>query len=412
MLKSIKYLTYATPALPLALLGLPLYVYLPTYYAQEVGLGVFMVGAVLLIARILDMLLDPLIGYWSDRYGLRKGLMFVGMLLLLTGFYFLTHPIASANGLWLLFFSMIVYFGWSLMTIPYYALGADLGQSYDENNRYASFRELFNIFGVLLALVLPYSLHVADDPHATLLLMNQTILFLLPMVFLLFFFSIKTVKLKKPNNAFKDFLNAFLEPLKDSKYLFLAFLLNNFANAIPATLFLLYVEFVIGSVEQAGLLLIVYFFSGVIALPFWNYVAQKTSKKKAWQYSMGLATLFFAFVPFLGAGDSIPFLMITIVTGFSLGADMALPASIQADVAQNAQKEVSGTLFGFFAMLTKLSLALAVGITFGILGLFDFSTQNPSQSSLLVLSLLYALLPIVLKIVAIWVVGRYEEKLC
>ncbi|CAA6816808.1 MAG: FIG097052: Sugar transporter [uncultured Sulfurovum sp.] len=402
------------PALPLALLGLPLYVYLPTYYAQDLGLGVFLVGTVLLLARVLDMFLDPIIGYYSDRYATRKNMMFFGMSLLLIGFYFLTNPSTNADALWLLFFSILVYFGWSLMTIPYLAFGADLGQSYKENNAYASYREVFNILGVLVALILPYVLGVADKVNEALALMNQVILVLLPLMFLLFVLTNQGQVIRTKEKSFKAFYALFITQLKSAKYLFLAFLLNNFANAIPATLFLLYVEFVIGSVEKTGLLLIIYFTSGILALPFWNYIAQKTSKKQAWIYSMTSASFFFAFVPFLGAGDFMVFLLITIFTGFSLGADMALPASIQADVAQKAQKaqkEVSGTLFGFFAMLTKLSLALGVGVSFGILGIFEFSTVNPTESSLLMLSLLYAFLPIVLKIVAIWVVGRYEEKL-
>lgn len=410
MLKQKKYLFYATPALPLALLGLPLYVYLPTYYAQDVGLGVFVVGAILLLARVLDMFLDTIIGYYSDRYGSRKSMMFLGMLLLLTGFYFLTNPSINADAWWLLLFSILVYFGWSLITIPYLALGADLGQDYEENSRYASYREVCNLLGVLLALILPYALDVADKADESLSLMNQVIMLLLPLIFLLFVLSTKSEVLQRNPKRFKDFLSTFLQQLKSSRYLFSAFLLNNFANAIPATLFLLYVEFVIGSVEQTGLLLIIYFLAGIMGLPFWNHVAAKTSKKEAWIYSMTTASLFFAVVPFLGMGDFNAFLFITIFTGFSLGADMALPASIQADVAQEAKKEVSGTLFGFFAMLTKLALALGVGVSFGVLGLFEFSTENPTQDSLLVLSLLYALLPIVLKLIAIWMLLKYREK--
>jgi len=362
MLKQKKYLFYATPALPLALLGLPLYVYLPTYYAQDVGLGVFVVGAILLLARVLDMFLDTIIGYYSDRYGSRKSMMFLGMLLLLTGFYFLTNPSINVDAWWLLLFSILVYFGWSLITIPYLALGADLGQDYQENSSYASYREVFNLLGVLLALILPYVLNVADKADESLSLMNQVIMVLLPLIFLLFVVSTKSEVLERSQKGFNYFYDSFVQQLKSSRYLFSAFLLNNFANAIPAI------------------------------------------------YSMTTASLFFAVVPFLGMGDFNAFLLITIFTGFSLGADMALPASIQADVAQEAKKEVSGTLFGFFAMLTKLALALGVGVSFGVLGLFEFSTENPTQDSLLVLSLLYALLPIVLKLIAIWMLLKYREK--
>ncbi len=415
MLKSDSrsYLLYALLALPLALLGLPLYIYLPTYYAQEIGLGVFGVGATLLVARVLDMLLDPIIGYWSDRYYSRKCFIVIGALFLLFGFYYLTHPIVGASYSWLFIFSLLTYFGWSLMSVSYYALGSDLSQSYDENTRYASFREVFNILGVLLALLLPYVYSVADKPSESLLLMNDAIMIALPFVLIIFLFKIRVEKITKSVNSIKVAFASFIKELKSSKYLFGAFFLNSFANALPATLFLLYVELVIGSKEQAGLLLLLYFFSGVVALLFWNYLASKTSKKTAWTFSMLNAILFFSFVPFLGEGDFNYFLIITIFSGMSLGADMALPTSMQADVAQKPSdtvKEQGGTLFGFFAMLTKLSLAFGVGVSFVLLGLFDFSPTNPSESSLFVLTLLYGTLPVILKLIAITLLHNYKEN--
>jgi len=412
--KSLKdYILYALPALPLALLGLPLYVYLPTFYAQDVGLGVFGVGAVLLVARLFDMVSDPFVGYLSDRYFSRKFFMFVGMLFLLGGFYYLTHPADDASYIWLFTFSMLVYFGWSLISIPYYAMGADLGDNYEQNTSYASWRELFNISGVLIALLLPYLYGVAELPKESLVLLNTAILVALPIVLILFFLKVSATVYQNHLISFKESLKSFTNELRRSKYLFGAFFLNSFANAIPATLFLLYMELVIGSKEQAGLLLLVYFFSGILALVFWNYLASKTSKKTAWILSMLNAIVFFSFVPFLGEGDFTLFLLVTIFSGMSLGADMALPASMQADVAQNSQespRELGGTLFGFFAMIVKLSLAFGVGVSFAILGLFDFEPSAPTQSSLLVLSLLYGALPVLLKILAIFTLVKYQEN--
>ena len=58
---------------------MPLYVYLPGYYADELGLGLSAVGAILLIARLFDVFSDPIVGAISDRYHIRhtrrKGLM-------------------------------------------------------------------------------------------------------------------------------------------------------------------------------------------------------------------------------------------------------------------------------------------------------------------------------------------------
>ena len=45
---------YGLLALPLALIGLPLYVYLPTLFAQNTGLGLAAIGTVLLTARLVE----------------------------------------------------------------------------------------------------------------------------------------------------------------------------------------------------------------------------------------------------------------------------------------------------------------------------------------------------------------------
>ena len=66
-------LAYGAPALPLAALTLPVYIYLPTVYATGLELGLGLVGALLLLARLWDVITDPLIGSLSDRWRGRFG---------------------------------------------------------------------------------------------------------------------------------------------------------------------------------------------------------------------------------------------------------------------------------------------------------------------------------------------------
>lgn len=415
MLNSKKDLfTYGIPAIAISLLGIPLYVYLPTFYAQDIGLGIFEVGVVLFFARIFDMLIDPLIGYISDAYLSRKVMMFFGAIILYVTFYALSHPPQDSGVLYLLFLSLAVYSAWSLVSIPYFAFASDISNSYDENTHFSSSRELFNIFGVLLALSLPYYFDVAQDARASLLVLWNALAIILPLTLLIFFVSFQEHNHKTQRATFVEVLGYFKHEVLNSKRVFIAFFLNNFANALPATLFLFYVSLVIKSEELTGLLLLLYFGSGVLALPLWVYLSRKISKKTAWLLSMCTASFFFSFVLFLNEGDIIYFALITIFSGISLGADIALPASIQADIAQKATRkhgQFSGTLFGFFAMLTKFSLALGVGVSFSILGLFDFAPDNPNPTSLFVLTLLYGILPVILKLSAIFILWKYQEKL-
>ena len=61
-------ITYALPALPLAALTLPLYIIVPTFYSETLGLSLASVGAALLVVRIFDAVNDPVIGWLADRW--------------------------------------------------------------------------------------------------------------------------------------------------------------------------------------------------------------------------------------------------------------------------------------------------------------------------------------------------------
>ena len=62
-----------SPALPLAAMSIPLMVYLPPYYASEMGLGLGAVGTIFMVTRLWDMVTDPLMGVISDRFPSRWG---------------------------------------------------------------------------------------------------------------------------------------------------------------------------------------------------------------------------------------------------------------------------------------------------------------------------------------------------
>ena len=101
-LRPAQLLAYGLPGLPLAVLLLPLFVILPTYYADDLGLGLATVGGVLFFARIWDVVSDPLIGYLSDRtrsgFGQRRPWLVAGVPLAMAGTWALFHPPAGVDG--------------------------------------------------------------------------------------------------------------------------------------------------------------------------------------------------------------------------------------------------------------------------------------------------------------------------
>lgn len=405
----VVYPSYGALGFALSVVGIPLFMYLPTFYASDVGVDVTTVGIILLLARSIDMLFDPIIGHYSDRLGKRKPFMVVGSLTLLIGYYALIHP-ASHPALWLFVFSMMVYISWSLISVPYMALSSEITTDYHEKTLLSSWREILAILGMMASLVIPYTLGISDQNGKTLESLYVVLLISLPIALMLILWGVPNSKLPVHTIPFREGIKIVFK--SNGSNLVIAYFLNALANAVPSTLFLYYVSHILKVPEKSGLFLLLYFSAGIAALPFWNALSRRLSKKNSWMASMALACVAFSFVPFLGEGDSSWFILIVAFSGFSLGADLVLSSSLQADLAQRFARQgehLSGVLFGLWGMGTKLSLALGVGISFSILGWFDFSPASPSAKSLIALISMYALSPIFFKILSMIVLWRYNE---
>ncbi|MFM1891563.1 MAG: hypothetical protein RLZ44_640 [Pseudomonadota bacterium] len=403
---------YGLPGLPLALLGLPLYVLLPAAYASLPGMSLAVVGAVLLVARLWDMLSDPLLGWASDHIrlppGRRRGLMLLGTPVLLLGTWWVFNPPADAGWAHLLLWSLVLYTGWTLVALPYLAWGAEISDSYHGRTRLATAREAFVIAGTLVAVGLPVLLYDRPDP-AALSALGLVLLVALPLAVA----AAVTLVPERPRRAAvpgRPWRR--LRGNRPFQRLGLAFLLNGTGNAIPAALFLLYVEHVLQAAALAYPLLAVYFVAGLLGLALWLPVARRLGKHRTWAVSIVLACLVFAYVPFLASGDTGLFLLICLLTGLSLGSDMALPAAIQADVVQHERErhrqDAAGWYFGLWGMITKLAMALGVGLALPLVGWagFDPNTAN-SPAALSALALAYGLLPLPFKLAAAWLIWRF-----
>ena len=121
---------------------------------------------------------------------------------------------------------------------------------------------------------------------------------------------------------------------------------------------------------------------------------------------MILACLAFVSVPVLGEGDKIAFGIICIITGLALGADLSLPPAIQADVIEyelfRSGKDCSGSLFAIWSITTKLALAMSVVLAYPTLETLGFSPKlSNKENNLLALIVVYAIVPVGLKLGAI-----------
>ncbi|WP_343036024.1 MFS transporter [Hongsoonwoonella zoysiae] len=410
-------LVYGAPALPLAVLTLPLYVYLPTFYAETIGMPLALVGNLLLVVRLVDAVSDPVVGVLADRVtppgGRRRGWFILASFPTALAAFMLLSPPLDAGPAYLLGWGLALSFGYTASIIPYAAWGAELSGDYHARSRIAAAREGLVVAGTLIAIAVPAALTAQGfaDQRTALKLLAWFVLIFLPCLAVL---AIRIIPEPRPDSARKMSFREGLSHLRANRpflRLLTAFVLNGFANGLPATLFLFFVARALEAPDMQGPFLFVYFLCGVAGVPVWVSIAGKYGKHRTWSVAMVGACAVFACVPLLGPGDLAGFGVICVLTGFALGADLVLPASIQADVIDvdtaSSGARRAGLYFALWGLATKLSLALAVGLAFSLLEFADFDARGNDRTGLSMLTALYALLPVGLKAAAIALMWRF-----
>ena len=419
---TLRLVAYGLPGLPLAALTLPLYVVVPTFYSEAVGLSLSAIGAVLLAIRIFDAVNDPLIGWAADRWPhANRRKVWLGLAcgpLVLTGLALLWPP-QGADARWLAAAAGLLSVFYTATILPYSAWGAELTDNYSERNRVVAWREGFVLAGTVIAIALPFSIGW-DNPGRIhgLALVAILVAILLPVTVILALAIVGEPERPHGRVASPLTFRTGLAAMRANSHfvrLVLAFLVNSLANALPATLFLLYVGRYLGEPDYRGPLLILYFAVAIAGMPFWTWLASRHSKHRVWTVAMALSCLFFLPAAVLDAGDVVIFTLVCVLTGWCLGADLVLPSSMQADVIEvdmlACGERRAALFFSVWSLASKFALALAVGISFPLLDLAGFEavpTSPQAREGMAMLAALYALAPVVLKLAAIGIMRGYR----
>jgi len=396
---------YGLFGMPLALVALPVYVYVPQLYAERFGMSLTLIGAALLLARVLDAFIDPAIGWWIDRAASRGGYtrpILLSLLPLALGFYalFLPPSLADAAPLaWFMASLLLTYGGFSLASIAHQSWGAALTQAPGERARLSSAREACGLAGVVLAALMLQTLAPGWLPAIFALLLGCAALLLLKYALRP---ALHAATLVERATIFVPFRSARF------RWLFAAFIVNGIAAAIPATLFLFFARDYLGLAQYSGVYLLLYFVAAAAAMPAWVALARRLGEARAWLLGMLLSVAAFVWAFALDPGALIGFGAICVLSGFALGADLALPPALLAAVIARAghsgQRE--GAYFGVWNWATKINLALAAGIALPILQRLGYSPGATGPAALMALGVAYAVIPCVLKLIAAAILWR------
>jgi Na+/melibiose symporter-like transporter len=398
-------------------MGLPLVVYLPEYYVTSLGLSLTTVGAAFLIVKLLDMLLDPVLGGMMDntrsRFGRFRPWLAAGAPIIAIGSYalFMAKPGVGAVYLW--FWLSVVYVGYSMVVLSQTSWGAVLSRDYQERSRVFAWWQGANVVGMILVLCLPPIVTgvFKGDHLDSVAAMGWFIVLLAPLAVLLAVTTVgePTAPPRSGKTSLKQYFALLGRP--SVRQLLIADLLMGLAPGIAGTLFLFFFERMKGfDKTQSGVLLLIYFIAALAGAPIWPMLAKRIGKHK----SLAVASVLYAIVQlatvFMPPGEVVLGMIVLVLAGLPYSAAQLLVRAMMADIGDEERLltgvDKTGLLYAIVTGTLKLGYALAVGV-FIILGALGFDPKTPTAAGDAALIGLYAFAPAALGLVVAAVMMRY-----
>lgn len=412
---------YGLTQMPLAMLIVPLAIFLPNFYSRDLGFDLRLYADIILLVGVFDIATDLLIGYFSDRttsrFGRRRPWIVAGTPLLVLGFYMLFLPGGAVDGWYLFTWMMVLRLGWTMIMIPYYAWGAELTPDYQERSTVTGWRAMVTMFSYLLIQgVLAFALAVFDYGGVTnsVRLIGILMMVLLPLTV---FLTVTQVPEKR------DFVPSVMPLAKGLRLmwrngpfrrLIFAFLTGSIGMAVMLQTYIFFVRDVLVEERAFVYVLLLMYVVTMFGVPFWVRLSRRVGKHRAWIISFVLWSAASPFYLLLGAGDLWWILPISFVAGFASGAYESMANSMKADVIDidtiRTRKDRAAWYFSVWSFATKASGTIA---TWGALrGLAmagyvpELGTEN-SEQGLLALRLAFAVVPAIFFVIAIFITWRY-----
>lgn len=380
----------------MAAMGMPVAVYLPRFYTEGMGLSLVTVGAIFTLARIWDVITDPVMGIVIDkfdtRWGRRKHWIAISIPILVLSVWMVFMPNQeSVSAGYLLFWLIMLYVGYTMLAIAHQSWGAELALTYDDRSRLFGWREIFVIAGMTVVLGIPATLELTgmSSQSAKVASMGWFCLILFPLLVVPTLTMVPDTRSKTQSSV--PWAEA-MKVLASNNLLWrllAADLASGFGTAVSGALYIFVAATYFKLPEHASIALLFYFLASFLAMPMWLKLAYKVGKDVALKIALLYAVVInLGLIPIAQEGSVVVLWGFTIAFGVAFGAAPTLLRSMMADLTDEDELRSGQKRPGlFFALLTttnKLGAAFAVGASFAILEVaFGFVPGGDNSSEAL-----------------------------
>ena len=389
-------LAYGLPCFPGSAMAIPIGVYMTKFYSDTVGVALGFIALAQVLARSVDAVSDPLMGWISDRtrtrWGRRRPWMLLGAPFAAISMVVLFGPPSDIDPLggavWFTLSFMAYYLFLTIYSIPHNALGLELTPDYHERSNLFAWRNALNLAGIAFAASTPAFLvawaktrgaEQADAERAVFLWFSVGMSALL-------IASYGWLCYRVPENP--SFAQREANPLipgvrrvfrvRPFRILLVCFLATSVTGQLYGFLLPFYLQYAIGVenwVEWVGVTVLTSYGLGALTLPLWLRLARRFGKKPVYISTFALTLVFdlgLLVLPSFAMGEVAARWMIGffLIKGATFAGGSFLAPSMQAEVIdydelltgrrREAQYSALWEIVTKFASIPSLAIPLVV----------------------------------------------------
>lgn len=349
-------------------------------------------GVIMFLGRVIDAVADPVIARWSDNYSGRMGrripfMLFSGVAYAIVFILLFYPPVAEKSAWNSIYVAVLLGFYFILFTAyvcPYLALLPELARTNRDRVDLATYKAVFSLLGVGLALIGAGILIGLFGFHAMVWAMAVIGLLLLYLPVL-----IRERDYAEAKPATLGLVEAISTTFRNRP--FVIYLIGNVTfwlgfNIITLNIPLYVTILLRGTEDDTSIYFGLAFVVALIFFPVVNILSKKIGLKAMMMFALVaflilLPLFFFLGQPLLGlAPETIGYILMA-VTGLPLAVIFIVPDAIVAAVS-DLEVKISGQrreamYFGAQGFILKLALGLSTLITGGLLQFFGSTALQP-----------------------------------
>lgn len=405
------------------------------YLTDTLGVTAAVAGIAITVAKIWDVLIDPVIGDLSDRSfakkGSRRGPMLLGAFLLPI-FFTLTFAApqslsASMAAVWVTIAFLLAATAFSIFQVPFIALPAEIAGTYDDRTRLLTWRVVVLTFAILLFGAGGPELRglFPDDPARGYLIMGIVAGVTIGIGFFVASFTapkqVPTGVIPKFNisRSYKESLEA-IRASQPFRALLGAFMLQALATGLMLAGAQFVARWVLDDERAVTILFVSLIGPALLVTPVWQIVAKRIGKERGFVYASVIYMLATVVLTGMVFAPGWWIMAPVAVAGAAYAGMQSLALAMLADVinidADKHNKDRAGIFSGTWTAGETTGMAFGATLLTIILTLTGYLEKTGTEqvvqqaSAVTGISLSFSLVPAVLMFLSLIVFKRYRLR--